>query len=71
MKAIVDWNTVLASLIYAGLGIFVLLLSFIIIEKLTPQNLWKEIWQNKNMALALLGSAYMIAVAIIIASAIH
>ncbi len=71
MNQIVNWNTVLASLIYAGLGIFVLLLSFIIIEKLTPQNLWKEVSQNKNVALALLGSAYMIAVAIIIASAIH
>lgn len=71
MNEIVNWNTVLASLIYAGLGIFVLLFSFIIIEKLTPQNLWKEVWQNKNVALALLGSAYMIAVAIIIAAAIH
>lgn len=71
MKGIVDWNTVLASLIYAGLGIAILLISFIVIEKLTPQNLWKEVSQNKNTALAMMASAYILAVAIIIASAIH
>ncbi len=71
MKGIVDLNTVLASLIYAGLGIAILLISFVIIDKLTPQNLWKEVSQNKNTALAMMASAYILAVAIIIASAIH
>jgi putative membrane protein len=71
MKGIVDWNTVLASLIYAGLGILILIISFVIIEKLAPQNLWKEVSQNKNTALAMMASAYILAVAIIIASAIH
>lgn len=71
MKGIVDWNTVLASLVYAGLGILILIISFVIIEKLTPQNLWKEVSQNKNTALAMMASAYILAVAIIIASAIH
>ena len=54
MKGIVDWNTVLASLIYAGLGIVILVVSFVIIEKLSPQNLWKEVSQNKNTALAMI-----------------
>ncbi len=71
MKGIVDWNTVGASLIYAGLGIAILIISFLIIEKLSPQNLWKEVSQNKNTALAMMASAYILAVAIIIASAIH
>jgi putative membrane protein len=71
MKGIVDWNTVLASIIYAGVGIAILVISFLIIEKLSPQNLWKEVSQNKNTALAMMASAYILAVAIIIASAIH
>lgn len=71
MKGIVDWNTVLASVIYAGVGIAILVISFLIIEKLSPQNLWKEVSQNKNTALAMMASAYILAVAIIIASAIH
>ncbi|MOA28579.1 hypothetical protein D3C78_1495310 [compost metagenome] len=60
-----------ASILYSGLGILILLISFWVIEKITPENLWKEILEKKNMALALMASAYMIALAIIIASAIH
>lgn len=62
---------ILASVVYAFLGILILVISFVIIEKLTPENLWKEIVQKKNTALAMIASAYILAVAIIIASAIH
>jgi len=70
-NGLLDWHTVLASATYAGLGILILLISFLIIEKITPENLWKEIVHNKNTALAMMASAFIIAVAIIIASAIH
>lgn len=59
------------AVVYALLGIVILVVSFVIIEKLTPDNLWKEILVNKNTALAMMASAYILAVAIIIASAIH
>lgn len=62
---------VVASLVYSFLGIFILLVCFVIIEKITPENLWKEIIEKKNIALAILAAAFMIAVAIIISSAIH
>ena len=68
---IVDLKYVVASVVYAFIGILILVISFIIVEKLSPQNLWKEISQNKNTALAMMASAYILAVAIIIASAIH
>ena len=71
MDSAIQANNILASLIYAGLGIAILVTSFIVIDKLTPQDLWKEISQNKNTALALLAGAFMLSVAIIIASAIH
>lgn len=61
----------LGALVYSGLGILILLIAFWIIEKITPENLWKEIIEKKNTALAILAAAFMIAVAIIIASAIH
>jgi uncharacterized membrane protein YjfL (UPF0719 family) len=60
-----------ASLLYSFLGIFVLVISFIIVEKIAPQNLWKEIVEKRNNALAILAAAFMIAIAIIISSAIH
>lgn len=62
---------VVASLVYSFLGIFVLVICFVIIERITPENLWKEIIEKRNIALAILAAAFMIAVAMIISSAIH
>lgn len=62
---------IVASLVYSFIGILILLVSFVIIEKVTPENLWKEIIEKKNIALAILAAAFMIAIAIIISSAIH
>jgi putative membrane protein len=45
--------------------------SFWIIEKVTPENIWKGIVEKNNIALALVCAAFIIAVAIIISSAIH
>ena len=60
------------SIAYSFLGIGILLATFILVEVLTPKhNLRREILENKNMAVALLAGTFMIAVSIIIASAIH
>jgi uncharacterized membrane protein YjfL (UPF0719 family) len=59
------------SIIYSLLGIFILVTSFVIIEKITIINLWREIAENKNTALAIMAAGFMLAIAIIIASAIH
>jgi uncharacterized membrane protein YjfL (UPF0719 family) len=53
------------------LGILILVIAFWIIEKITPENMWKEIIEKHNIALAIVCAAFMIAVAIIISSAIH
>lgn len=71
MGELIQMKYVLASVVYAFVGILILVVSFVIIEKITPENLWKEISVNKNTALAMIASAYILAVAIIIASAIH
>jgi putative membrane protein len=63
---------IINSILYSFLGIAILVVSFILLEVLTPKhNLRKEILENKNVALALLAGCFMLAVAIIIASAIH
>ena len=46
-------------------------LAFLVIDKLTPYHLWKEIVQEHNMALAILVGAMSIGICIIIASAVH
>ena len=60
------------SVVYSLLGIGILIVAFVLVEILTPKhNLRKEILENKNVALAILAGFFMLAVAIIIASAIH
>ena len=61
----------MAALVYSVLGVAILLASFWIIEKISPENLWKEIIEKQNNALAILAASFMIAIAIIISSAIH
>jgi putative membrane protein len=68
---LINMKYIVASVVYSFLGILVLLVSFVIVEKATPQNLWKEIVEHKNVALAIIAAAFMIAIAMIISSAIH
>jgi len=67
----INLKYLVASIVYSLLGIVILLVCFVIIEKLTPENLWKQIIEKQNMALAIVAAAFMIAIAIIISSAIH
>jgi uncharacterized membrane protein YjfL (UPF0719 family) len=62
---------VVASVVYSLIGVVVLLVCFIIIEKVSPQNLWREIIEKQNIALSIMAAAFMLAIAIIISSAIH
>lgn len=61
----------ISSVIFSLVGIFILIVVFVVIEKITPENLWKKVAEENNVALAILGAAFMIAISIIIASAIH
>ncbi|MGV3588793.1 MAG: DUF350 domain-containing protein [Adhaeribacter sp.] len=71
METYLNYKYIVSSLVYSVLGIGVLFTTFWIIEMITPENLWKEILEKQNMALAILFAAFMLAIAIIIASAIH
>lgn len=60
------------SILYSFLGIGILVIAFVIVEVLTPKhNLRQEILEKQNTAVAVLAGFFMLAVAIIIASAIH
>jgi uncharacterized membrane protein YjfL (UPF0719 family) len=45
--------------------------AFVVIDKMTPYDLWKEIVEEKNLALAVLVGAMSIGLCIIIAAAVH
>ena len=60
------------SLVFSLLGVFVFCIVFMIIDKLTPSiNLWKEICEKRNQAVATVVAAMCLGIAIIIAAAIH
>ena len=59
------------ALVFALIGIVVFVLSFVLIDRMTPYDLWREIVQEKNMALAVLIGAMSIGICIIIAAAVH
>jgi putative membrane protein len=59
------------SLVYSILGVIFVVLAFIVIDRLTPYDLWKELVEHRNQALATVVAAMCIAVAIIVAAAIH
>lgn len=61
----------LGSVVYALLGVVVFWLSFIIIDKLTPYNLWEEIVEKQNRALGMVVAAMSLGICIIVAAAIH
>ncbi|MCP4523085.1 MAG: DUF350 domain-containing protein [Candidatus Gracilibacteria bacterium] len=58
------------TLVYSFLGIAIMTVSFLIIEKLTKFSLQKEIIEDENIALGTMFAGFFIAVAIIVAAAI-
>jgi putative membrane protein len=62
---------VLNALVYSVLGIVILATAFWVLDLLTPYALWKEIVEDKNIALAILVGAMALGVSVIIASAVH
>jgi uncharacterized membrane protein YjfL (UPF0719 family) len=71
MSELIQLKYIVAAAVYAFLGVFILLISFWIIEKITPDNTYKQVTEHKNVAVAIIAAAFIIAIAIIIASAIH
>jgi len=61
----------IGSIVYSVIGVFLVGLAFFIVDKITPYDLWKELIESRNQALATVVAAFVIAIAIIVAAAIH
>lgn len=61
----------LGSILFALIGVLIFWLSFVIIDKITPYDLWQEIVEKQNVALGLVVSAMSLGISIIVAAAIH
>jgi len=59
------------SLVFSLLGVIIFWICFIVIDKITPYNLWREIVEKNNISLAIVVAAMCLGIAIIVAAAIH
>lgn len=59
------------SILYALVGVLVFLICFVIVDRLTPYQLWQQIVGEKNVALAIVVGSIAIAIGLIVAAAIH
>jgi len=62
---------IINSLLFSALGIVILFAAYFIIEKITPENTWKKITQENNIAVAIVFGALIIGISMIISAAIH
>jgi len=67
----IQLNNVVNAIIYAAIGIVIFAGAFLVLDKVTPYNLWKEIVQEHNLALAILLGAMSLGLCVIIAAAVH
>lgn len=65
------WENLLGAVVYAVLGIVILMITWVIIDKATPRDLWGLIAEEKNIGVAVLVGLVLLGVAIIIAAAVH
>jgi putative membrane protein len=61
----------LNSILFAFVGVLVFWVCFVIIDKLTPYQLWIELVEKKNVALAIVVGAMCLGISIIVAAAVH
>ena len=61
----------IGSILFALIGVIVFWLSFVVIDKLTPYDLWEELVEKQNVALGLVVASMSLGICIIVAAAIH
>jgi uncharacterized membrane protein YjfL (UPF0719 family) len=64
-------SAVINSIVFSVIGVVVFWVSFVVIDAVTPYNLWKEISEDRNVALAIVVGAMSLGICVIIAAAIH
>ncbi len=73
LSVAVNWGETIRELvgstIFSIVGILILVGSFLIIDKLTPGSLWKELIEEHNTAIAILLGAAAIGISMIISAA--
>ena len=71
MEAYFSLKSFIAVIVYSIMGLIILCVGFKIVDRVTPGDLWQEIVEKQNVALAIATGSITLAIAQIIAAAIH
>ncbi len=66
-----DPGVFFGSMLYALGGVAIFWICFVVVDKITPYDLWAEIIEKKNVALAIVVGAMCVAIGLIISGAVH
>ena len=69
MKPLV--KALVSALSFSSLGLLLFAIAFVIIVKVTPFSLRKEIEEDQNTALAIIIASVLIGIALIVSASIH
>jgi putative membrane protein len=59
------------SILYTLMGVAMFWIGFVIIDRITPYNLWDELVEKQNLALGVVVASMSLGICIIVAAAIH
>lgn len=65
------WISVLESVLFGAIGLALALVSFFVMDMMTPGHLGKQLAKDQNIALAIVVGSGILGTCIIIAAAIH
>lgn len=71
MEPLISVKYLVSSIVFSFVGLVILWFAFWLFDKLTPGELWKEIIEEHNVALAIVVGSMTIGVSLIVALAIH
>lgn len=70
MHDLLDPYVIIATLVYAGIGVAVFLVAFALMVKLSPFPLHKELEEDQNVAVGVVMGSVILGLAIIIAATV-
>lgn len=72
MEDVLQWKLVINAVVFSAVGVGFFALCFGLLELFTPKvDLWEELTQKQNIALAVFLGAVMLGIAVIISAAVH
>ncbi|MET0342921.1 MAG: DUF350 domain-containing protein [Polyangiales bacterium] len=68
-----EWllNALVSSLVFTTVGIVFFVLAFLVVQKMVPFSIRKEIEEDHNTAMAIVLAAIIIGIAMIVSAAVH